>query len=129
MVLADPSQRGITQKRILSDDEKLNDEDYILKRKRNNDAVNRTRQKKRREETDTILRVEHLRKENIELEKRLLFVEGLQKELSFLKEMFVAYATSSRAKSSANEEKMQSRVTRNQDVVTAEISNYIGCIY
>ncbi|KAM3720886.1 CCAAT/enhancer-binding protein [Dirofilaria immitis] len=110
MVPADPSQRGITQKRILSDDEKLNDEDYILKRKRNNDAVNRTRQKKRREETDTILRVEHLRKENIELEKK---VEGLQKELSFLKEMFVAYATSSRAKSSANEEK--NAVTSNEE--------------
>ncbi|VDM92475.1 unnamed protein product [Onchocerca ochengi] len=102
MVPADPSQRGTTRKRVVNDDEKLNDEEYILKRKRNNDAVNRTRQKKRREETDTILRVEHLRKENVELEKK---VEGLQKELSFLKEMFVAYATNSRSKSNANEGK------------------------
>ncbi|EJW74073.1 hypothetical protein WUBG_15020, partial [Wuchereria bancrofti] len=32
-------------------------------------------------------------------------VEGLQKELSFLKEMFVAYATGSWTKSNANEGK------------------------
>ncbi|EFO24660.1 hypothetical protein LOAG_03829 [Loa loa] len=109
MVPADVSQCGATRKRVVAcDNDKLNDEEYILKRKRNNDAVNRTRQKKRLEETDTMLRVEHLRKENVELEKK---VEGLQKELSFLKEMFVAYATGSRAKSSANEGKNETRMS------------------
>ncbi|VDO49502.1 Uncharacterized protein BM_BM9299 [Brugia malayi] len=103
MVPADPSQCGTARKRVVAcDSDKLDDEEYILKRKRNNDAVNRTRQKKRREETDTMLRVEHLRKENVELEKK---VEGLQKELSFLKEMFVVYATGSWTKSSGNEGK------------------------
>ncbi|VDK82519.1 unnamed protein product [Litomosoides sigmodontis] len=109
MVPADLSQCGATRKRVVScDTDKLSDEEYILKRRRNNDAVNRTRQKKRREETDTVLRVEHLRKENIELEKK---VEGLQKELSFLKEMFIAYATSGRSNSSADEEKNEASTT------------------
>ncbi|KAL3998961.1 Basic region leucine zipper family protein [Acanthocheilonema viteae] len=113
MVPADPSQcGGATRKLVVScDGNKLSDEEYILKRKRNNDAVNRTRQKKRREETDTLLRVEHLRKENVELEKK---VEGLQKELSFLKEMLVAYATSSRANSSANEGKIEANLSNQE---------------
>uniref|UniRef100_A0A0R3RG01 BZIP domain-containing protein n=1 Tax=Elaeophora elaphi TaxID=1147741 RepID=A0A0R3RG01_9BILA len=112
MVPADPSQCGAARKRVVScDGDKLSDEEYILKRKRNNDAVNRARQKKRREETDTMLRVEHLRKENVELEKK---VEGLQRELSFLKEMFVAYATGSRANSSANKEKDEASMSNEE---------------
>ncbi|EJW84862.1 hypothetical protein WUBG_04229 [Wuchereria bancrofti] len=41
MVPADPSQCGATRKRVVAcDSDKLSDEEYILKRKRNNDAVN-----------------------------------------------------------------------------------------
>ncbi|KAK5980178.1 Basic region leucine zipper [Trichostrongylus colubriformis] len=65
------------------------DEDYEEKRRRNNEAVNRTREKKRQEETETAKKVEELRVENEKLERQ---VESLQKELSFLKEMFYAYA-------------------------------------
>ncbi|KAF8366888.1 cebp-2 [Pristionchus pacificus] len=65
------------------------DQDYRVKRARNNEAVNRTRQKKKQEEVDTSLKVETLRVENSALERK---VESLQKELSFLKEMFMAYA-------------------------------------
>uniref|UniRef100_A0A914ZPH6 BZIP domain-containing protein n=1 Tax=Parascaris univalens TaxID=6257 RepID=A0A914ZPH6_PARUN len=89
--------RGGARKRQVNS-ELINDEEYVLKRQRNNDAVNRTRQKKRQEETDTSIRVEELRNENTQLEKK---VEGLQKELDFLKEMFVAYAANSRRKGSA----------------------------
>lgn len=43
MVPADLSQCGATRKRVVScDTDKLSDEEYILKRKRNNDAVNRS---------------------------------------------------------------------------------------
>ncbi|VDM51925.1 unnamed protein product [Angiostrongylus costaricensis] len=71
------------------------DEQYIEKRRRNNEAVNsfRTREKKRLEESETARRVEELRKENERLERQ---VESLQKELSFLKEMFVAYTKGNR---------------------------------
>uniref|UniRef100_A0A1I7WTT3 BZIP domain-containing protein n=1 Tax=Heterorhabditis bacteriophora TaxID=37862 RepID=A0A1I7WTT3_HETBA len=65
------------------------DETYLQKRQRNNEAVNRTRQKKRQEESETTQKVDELREENEQLERK---VESLQKELSFLKEMFVAYA-------------------------------------
>ncbi|KAK6042316.1 basic region leucine zipper [Cooperia oncophora] len=66
------------------------DADYEEKRRRNNEAVNRTREKKRQEETETAKKVEELRAENEKLERQ---VESLQKELSFLKEMFVAYTS------------------------------------
>lgn len=42
MVPVDPSQCGASRKRVVAcDGDKLSDEEYILKRKRNNDAVNR----------------------------------------------------------------------------------------
>uniref|UniRef100_A0A1I8A2K6 BZIP domain-containing protein n=1 Tax=Steinernema glaseri TaxID=37863 RepID=A0A1I8A2K6_9BILA len=69
------------------------DGDYQLKRQRNNAAVNKTRQKKRQEETDTAVRVDEMRKENAKLERK---VESLQRELQFLKEMFVAYANNNK---------------------------------
>ncbi|VDK44477.1 unnamed protein product [Anisakis simplex] len=96
--------RGGARKRQVNP-ELLSDEEYVLKRQRNNDAVNRhtfeTRQKKRQEETDTSLRVEELRNENMQLERK---VEGLQKELDFLKEMFVAYAANNRKKWNGSDE-------------------------
>ncbi|GMT27143.1 hypothetical protein PFISCL1PPCAC_18440 [Pristionchus fissidentatus] len=67
----------------------VGEEDYRQKRARNNEAVNRTRQKKKQEEVDTSVKVDSLRMENSALERK---VESLQKELSFLKEMFMAYA-------------------------------------
>ncbi|KAF8383155.1 hypothetical protein PRIPAC_72297 [Pristionchus pacificus] len=65
------------------------DKDYREKRARNNEAVNRTRQKKKQEEMDISTKVKTLLVENSALERK---VESLQKELSFLKEMHTAYA-------------------------------------
>ncbi|KJH51653.1 basic region leucine zipper [Dictyocaulus viviparus] len=45
-------------------------EEYIEKRRRNNEAVNRTREKKRLEESETAKRVEELREENEKLERQ-----------------------------------------------------------
>lgn len=49
--------------------EPIPDEDYALKRQRNNAAVNKTRQKKRQEEQHTQSRVQKLRDENTQLER------------------------------------------------------------
>lgn len=48
------------------------DEEYAMKRQRNNAAVNKTRQKKRQEECDTVKRVKQLREENAALERFVL---------------------------------------------------------
>uniref|UniRef100_A0A1I7Z9M8 BZIP domain-containing protein n=1 Tax=Steinernema glaseri TaxID=37863 RepID=A0A1I7Z9M8_9BILA len=69
------------------------DDDYQLKRQRNNAAVNKTRQKQRAVEDTTMKKVRAMRKENADLERQ---VESLQQELKFLKEMFVAYASKSK---------------------------------
>ncbi|KAK0417435.1 hypothetical protein QR680_013008 [Steinernema hermaphroditum] len=82
--------RGGARKRAAPEVVPPEDEDYQLKRQRNNAAVNKTRQKKRQEESDTAARVEEMRQENAKLERK---VESLQRELQFLKEMFVAYAS------------------------------------
>jgi len=65
------------------------DEEYIMKRQRNNAAVNKTRQKKRAEEQETSKRVYELREENTRLERKL---ESMKRELDLLKEMVVACA-------------------------------------
>lgn len=91
--------RGGQRKR--SSEAETNSEDYVIKRQRNNDAVTRTRMKKRAEESETTKRVEELRTENTQLERK---VEGLQKELSFLKEMFVAYASGDKKKGAVADE-------------------------
>jgi hypothetical protein len=68
--------RGGARKRVAdrsADESDPNfDQDYAEKRKRNNEAVNKTRQKKRQEEQDTAKKVEELRKENANLEKYVL---------------------------------------------------------
>lgn len=50
----------------------LQDDEYIMKRQRNNAAVNKTRQKKRQEEMNTQSRVQQLRDENERLERFIL---------------------------------------------------------
>jgi len=65
------------------------DDEYIMKRQRNNAAVNKTRQKKRQEEQETSKRVYELREENTRLERKL---ESMKRELDLLKEMVVACA-------------------------------------
>ncbi|GMT00192.1 hypothetical protein PENTCL1PPCAC_22368 [Pristionchus entomophagus] len=86
-----------------------NDE-YRLKRARNNEAVNRTRQKKKEEEVNTSVKVETLRMENSALERK---VESLQKELSFLKEMFMAYAKKENGAASTSQQPMQQPLSGN----------------
>ncbi|KAI1726107.1 basic region leucine zipper domain-containing protein [Ditylenchus destructor] len=77
-----------------SDDNDSYDDDYAMKRQRNNAAVNKTRQKKRQEEQITQARVQELKDENTKLERKL---ESMRRELELLKEMVVACASGRRS--------------------------------
>jgi len=64
-------------------------DEYHLKRLRNNEAVRKSREKARIKAEQTFQRVQKLRQENEALEERLKL---LKKELSFLKDVFVAHS-------------------------------------
>ena len=72
-----------------SQNEEEQDEDYLNKRARNNDAVKRSRQKAREKANETNSRVQKLKNENEKLEEK---IKLLSKELTFLKDIFLAHA-------------------------------------
>lgn len=63
--------------------------DYETKRARNNEAVKRSREKARQKAKETHDRVSKLKQENEKLEER---IKLLSKELTFLKDIFLAHA-------------------------------------
>lgn len=63
--------------------------DYLAKRSRNNEAVRRSREKARQKAQETHERVSQLKMENEMLEER---IKLLSKELTFLKDIFLAHA-------------------------------------
>ncbi len=65
------------------------DLEYISKRARNNEAVKRSREKARQKAKETHDRVAKLKQENERLEER---IKLLSKELTFLKDIFLAHA-------------------------------------
>jgi len=65
--------------------------DYLAKRSRNNEAVRRSREKARMKAKETHDRVSQLKQENEMLEER---IKLLTKELTFLKDIFMAHASS-----------------------------------
>ena len=65
--------------------------EYQEKRQRNNVAVKKSREKSRAKAKDTHQRVARLKKENEDLEMK---VQLLAKELSVLKDLFLAHASS-----------------------------------
>ncbi len=65
------------------------DADYQSKRARNNEAVKRSREKARQRARETHDRVSKLKQENERLEER---IKLLSKELTFLKDIFLAHA-------------------------------------
>ena len=70
-------------------EEEEGDEEYLNKRARNNDAVKRSRQKAREKANETNTRVQKLKNENEKLEEK---IKLLSKELTFLKDIFLAHA-------------------------------------
>ncbi len=68
------------------------DADYVSKRARNNEAVKRSREKARQRARETHDRVSKLKQENERLEER---IKLLSKELTFLKDIFLAHAGTS----------------------------------
>ncbi|XP_014260141.1 CCAAT/enhancer-binding protein gamma-like [Cimex lectularius] len=83
-------QRG--RKKVKEGLESSDDEEYRKKRDRNNLAVKRSRVKSRQRTQETLERVEHLKRENDQLQEK---IKLLSQELAFLKEMFIAQAGSS----------------------------------
>jgi len=69
-----------------------NDPHYIEKRSKNNDAVKKSREKTRQKAKETMEKVTQLKQENEMLEER---IKLLAKELTFLKDIFMAHAGSS----------------------------------
>jgi hypothetical protein len=65
------------------------EDDYQVKRLRNNIAVRKSREKSRLKAIETQERVAHLKKENAELEMK---VQLLSKELHLLKDLFLSHA-------------------------------------
>lgn len=66
-------------------------DEYIARRERNNIAVRKSREKSRAKAKETLAQVEKLRKENEMLEQKVTI---LSKELSVLKDLFLAHAGS-----------------------------------
>lgn len=64
-------------------------DDYLARRERNNIAVRKSREKSRAKAKETLAQVDKLRKENEMLEQKVTI---LSKELSVLKDLFLAHA-------------------------------------
>ena len=71
-----------------------NDPEYLEKRKRNNEAIRKSREKAKQKAEETQKKVEILRKDNTRLDDK---INVLGKEMQFLKDIFLA-------KAGANEE-------------------------
>ena len=67
---------------------KAMDKEYEIRRQRNNDAVRKSRAKAKERAEKVSKRIDSLRSENEKLEEKKKL---LRKELSMLKEMFLAY--------------------------------------
>jgi len=67
---------------------KAMDKEYEIRRQKNNDAVRRSREKAREKAQTVSKRIDFLKSENEKLEEKKKL---LRKELSMLKEMFLAY--------------------------------------
>jgi CCAAT/enhancer binding protein (C/EBP) gamma len=67
------------------------DPTYCEKRNKNNEAVKKSREKTRMKAKDTMEKVSELKQENEMLEER---IKLLSKELTFLKDIFMAHAGS-----------------------------------
>jgi len=67
------------------------DPEYNVKRAKNNDAVKKSREKTRQKAKETMEKVSALKQENEMLEER---IKLLSKELTFLKDIFLAHADS-----------------------------------
>nr|XP_026490423.1 CCAAT/enhancer-binding protein gamma-like [Vanessa tameamea] len=78
-------RRGVSD----ADDE---DDDYRRRRDRNNEAVKKSRYKSKQRTQETFTRVNKLKAENQMLEEK---VKTLTKDLQFLKELFMEYASNS----------------------------------
>jgi len=86
----DSSGRG--RKRIqLTQYEGENDEEYRIRRERNNEAVRKSRDKSKKKTEETLKRVDDLKMENYKLEEQ---IRMYRKQLTDLKGIFLEHAAS-----------------------------------
>ena len=76
-----------------------NDPEYLEKRKRNNEAIKKSREKARAKAEETQKRVTELKTDNKRLEDK---INVLGKEMQFLKDIFIAHAGANKEVSKAS---------------------------
>merc|ERR1712059_151462 len=92
------------------------DPEYLEKRKKNNEAIKRSREKARQKASETQSKVETLRGENKRLEDKLMV---LGQEMKFLKDVFMAHAgvdNSTPAPSTSSESTVSSSTVGQEDI-------------
>ncbi|KAK3086555.1 hypothetical protein FSP39_020152 [Pinctada imbricata] len=90
-------------------------EDYIRRRERNNIAVRKSRERTRQKAKETKEQMSYLQSENQRLEQR---VQILSKELSVLKDLFLAHAAAvsqNEAADNGSDMKPQIKIAKNSD--------------
>ena len=66
------------------------DPEYLERRKKNNEAIRKSREKSKAKATETSEKVEYFKKDNKRLEDK---ISTLGQEMQFLKEIFLAHAS------------------------------------
>ena len=90
-----PVKKATSGRQQSQEEDNLDDQDYLNRRSRNNDAVRRSRAKAKAKIIQTHDRVTALKDENQALEAK---IKLLSKELAFLKDIFIAHAGKVRRK-------------------------------
>ncbi|XP_011500018.1 PREDICTED: CCAAT/enhancer-binding protein gamma [Ceratosolen solmsi marchali] len=97
---------GSKRKKHMSEED--DDEDYRKRRDRNNQAVKKSRVKSKMRTQQTLERVNQLKMENELLEEK---IKMLNKELGFLKDLFLAHAGSNHHSTSLQDVDLSSLLT------------------
>jgi len=100
------------------------DPEYNNKRAKNNDAVKKSREKTRQKAKETMEKVSQLKQENEMLEER---IKLLSKELTFLKDIFMAHAGSAHG-ITVDDLEIKSLLEEDEDLMDGEEAYWI-CIY
>jgi len=100
---------------------------YTEKRQKNNDAVKKSREKTRQKAKETMEKVTQLKQENEMLEER---IKLLAKELTFLKDIFMAHAGSAHG-ITVDDMEIKGLLEEDEVNLPAKCSNgnYLRCIH
>lgn len=117
-----PPQNKENKRRGKKPNVDVDDEEYRKKRDKNNLAVKRSRDKTKQKTKQTLDRVMQLKSENETLEEK---IKLLTKELSFLKDLFLAHAGTSNAVD-VSKFNLSAILQEDQDASSSAIRELIG---